>query len=326
MTAGASRTGVKVLYIVAGTRSGSTLLDRLLGSMDGYFSSGELRYLWERGLIEGRRCGCGSHVSECPVWSKVLQVDLGDGPVTTRMPADVVAMQRATLRTRHTWRVLRARREELTGTMLGRTAEIAERLYRAVAAVTGTRVVVDSSKLPSDGALLRLMPRIDPYVVHLVRDPRAVAFSWQRRKTEHDRQTAAEMPRWSVTSTGINWLAVNAASEALLAHMGKGRRLRVRYEDFVQRPREVVERIAAMVGEPKAELPFTGMHTALIAPNHTVSGNPDRFTSGPVTLRSDDEWTHALAPAGRLITTGLALPLLPRYRYPVRSGRSARPA
>ena len=44
--------------------------------------------------------------------------------------------------------------------------------YRAIAARTGARVIVDSSKFASDAALL---PRtgITPAYVHLIRDPRA---------------------------------------------------------------------------------------------------------------------------------------------------------
>ena len=43
---------VKVLLLAGSGRSGSTVLANLLGSVEGAFSGGELRYLWERGLRE----------------------------------------------------------------------------------------------------------------------------------------------------------------------------------------------------------------------------------------------------------------------------------
>lgn len=46
---------VKVLYIAGWGRSGSTILDNVLGQVEGFFSGGELSYLWERGLSENRR-------------------------------------------------------------------------------------------------------------------------------------------------------------------------------------------------------------------------------------------------------------------------------
>src|SRR6266542_1121845 len=39
-----------VLFIGGYSRSGSTLLDLLLGQLPGFFSSGELAYIWSHGL------------------------------------------------------------------------------------------------------------------------------------------------------------------------------------------------------------------------------------------------------------------------------------
>ena len=61
-----------VLYIAGTGRSGSTVLANILGEVDGVFTAGEVRYLWQRGLREGRLCGCGVPVRECPVWGDVL--------------------------------------------------------------------------------------------------------------------------------------------------------------------------------------------------------------------------------------------------------------
>src|ERR1700684_4694430 len=61
-----------VIYIAGTGRSGSTVLANILGEVEGLFAAGEVRYLWQRGLKEGRLCGCGLPVRECPVWSRVL--------------------------------------------------------------------------------------------------------------------------------------------------------------------------------------------------------------------------------------------------------------
>jgi hypothetical protein len=62
----------KVLFIMGMTRSGSTVLDNVLGEVDGFFSAGEVRLIWKRGILESRSCGCGSPVLECPVWREVV--------------------------------------------------------------------------------------------------------------------------------------------------------------------------------------------------------------------------------------------------------------
>jgi hypothetical protein len=51
---------VRVLYIGGLGRSGSTLLDRMIGQLPGFFSAGEIREVWQQGLRENRPCGCGT--------------------------------------------------------------------------------------------------------------------------------------------------------------------------------------------------------------------------------------------------------------------------
>lgn len=72
---------MKVLYIGGTGRSGSTILDQILGQLDGFFAVGELSQIWERGLVSRRKCGCGMPVPECPVWSPILARAFG-GPWT----------------------------------------------------------------------------------------------------------------------------------------------------------------------------------------------------------------------------------------------------
>jgi hypothetical protein len=306
----------RVLYVLGWGRSGSTVLANILGEIEGFFAVGELHYLWERGLLEGRLCGCGRTAEACEIWSEILR-RVGVGSQVD--PAEVTGWLRDTLRIRQTPRLLRLRRGvPLAPPALARYAALTERVYAEVREVTGARVVVDSSKIPADAALLPLLPGVDPYYVQLVRDPRAVAFSWARVKDHRDPNAPAVMVRHGTLDSGANWTTWNLLAEGLARKVGPGRFLRVRYEDLVAQPRTTVATIARMVGAAEAELPFEDEHTARLGPNHTVSGNPDRFRTGPTTLRSDDEWMRAQAAQDRWITTALALPLMRRYRYPVR--------
>ncbi len=49
----------RVCLIGATGRSGSTLVSRVLGSVPGAFSVGELCWLWTYGVLRNRACGCG---------------------------------------------------------------------------------------------------------------------------------------------------------------------------------------------------------------------------------------------------------------------------
>jgi hypothetical protein len=115
------------------------------------------------------------------------------------------------------------------------------------------------------------------------------------------------------------WLLRNMGANRVRRHVGPDRSMLLRYEDFVARPRRVLEDILAMVGV-RGELPLADERTLAIGPQHSISGNPIRFTTGTVTLKEDDEWVTAQPPRDRRIVTAICLPLLRRYGYPVRPG------
>ncbi len=308
--AGDDHADVKVLYIAGWGRSGSTILDNLLGQLDGFFSTGELRYIWERGVIGDWVCGCGRPVKACEVWSVVLERLERDPTIPSART--ILEWQRLVTRFRHTRKLLAldpaAVSEQPT---LSSYAAVVRKLYATVADVTGARVIVDSSKRPSDAAVLALVPGLDVYVVHLVRDPRAVAYSWQKRQPGIDRHR--------VTESTASWLAWNVATEELRARLDDRSTL-VRYEGFVQRPTQTLRRLVELVGEDPALVQVPAANVFQLAGTHTVSGNPARFRSGSVAVRPDTEWQAGLAGWQRMLATAIAAPLLRRYGY--RAARS----
>ena len=306
---------IKVAYIMAWGRSGSTLLGNLLGEVEGFFHAGELRTIWEKGLLHGRLCGCGVPVPECDFWKEVLE--RGFGSVDA---ARVFGAQRDAARLRHTPRYLAARRDaELPGGASTQTyATAVQDLYRALAEVTSSSVIVDSSKREADAALLRLLPDVEPYYVHLVRDPRAVAYSWQRRKKTPEPRR--EMVTYKPSTSTRNWLGLNVTGEVVRRKAGRGRYLLVRYEDLARNPEEALKSIVQLLGQWPAELPVDADGGVRLQPNHTAGGNPGRFSTGSVALKLDDEWVSMQPRGQRLVATTIAMPLLRRYRYPLRAG------
>src|SRR5438067_145989 len=68
---------VKVVYIAGCGRSGSTLLDRILGEAPGFVPGGELRNVWSWGVTPTARCGCGVGFQECSFWRAVYDEAYG---------------------------------------------------------------------------------------------------------------------------------------------------------------------------------------------------------------------------------------------------------
>lgn len=307
-----------MLYVAGWGRSGSTLLDTALGSFPGVVSTGELRYLWERGLAQARRCGCGRPVPACPFWQGVLarveRARRGRGARPSRpAAADVVALQDRVARTRHAPGIA-GRDDPGLRALRGLTGDLA----RAVVAEAGAQVLVDSSKMPADGALyLRAGDDVQLHVVHLVRDPRAVAHSWQRPKLMTDLAVPVPIDPHCPAASSRYWLGMNLLAERLGRHAVTYRR--VRYEDLVADPATVLGTVLADAGlAPDVDAVVTpdGLR---VAPNHTVAGNPSRFADGLVALRPDEAWRTDQPPGHRVAATLPALPLLRRYGYPLPS-------
>jgi hypothetical protein len=92
----------------------------------------------------------------------------------------------------------------------------------------------------------------------------------------------------------------------------------LRFEDFFARPRETVQRVAALVGERAGDLSFLEDGSVRLSANHTVAGHWVRAYTGRVELWRDEEWRTRQPGPERLAATALSLPFLLRYRYPIR--------
>lgn len=308
---------VKVLYIAGWSRSGSTLLDITLGSVPGLTSTGELRHLWIRGLVQERLCGCGVPVPKCDHWRRVLD-RIGGYPHSEGMldPEAVIADQRAVGRTRHTRRLLSGADDPA----VRRLQDLHRRLYSSILEETGASVVVDSSKMPADAALLATAEGIDLHLVHLVRDPRAVAWSWQRPKMMTDIVPPRPIAPHTPLRSTLQWLGWNRLIERVAQHAASVSF--VRYEDLVARPTEVLGDLVRAVGLPRESVDgLVEGDRFRIEGSHTVAGNPARFNTGSVTVTLDDDWYRDQPGAERWTATTVALPRLRRYGYPLVAGR-----
>jgi hypothetical protein len=301
---------LRVLYLVAKGRSGSNILAHVLGQLDGYENLGELYLLWRWGLVDAARCGCGRPTPDCPLWAEVVT----DPAIAAVDPRDAARWQDAVLSWLGAPRVLAHRHRPADWPELARTIALRGALYRRVAEVSGARVLVDASKWPWDPAVLGMIQGVDVRVVHLTRDPRAVAHSWRRRRTWGDQaDTPTEMPRFSPAASTASWMARNAVTEAVHALTAVPWR-HERYEDLASDPAGTVGRITAHAGVP-ASLPLLDTATLDLQPTHGIGGNPSKFQSGPVTLRLDDEWETAMPARDRRLVSVIAGPLRGRYGY-----------
>ena len=303
---------IKVLLIASCDRSGSTVVGNILGSGANFFHGGEIHHVWGRGLIGNWLCGCGRPFRDCDLWTGVLEEAFGGAD---RVDAHSMANLRMIAYSKQNR--LRAfsseGRRHLQAT-LSAYLENLDKLYRAIQSRTGAKAIVDSSKTAVHGWLLTMLPAIDLHLLHLVRDARGVAYSLGKKKLHLGAPEQRYMARHGPWKSSRMWLRDNLAIESLRSSLA-GRTLKVRYEDFVAGPGNVLRSVCELVGEDAANLPPIVASRVEIQTSHTVSGNPMRLATGALEIRADEEWRAQMTFLQRAVVTALTWPVLRQYGY-----------
>ena len=336
---------VKVLKITGLGRSGSTILDVVLGNHPRIESVGEVGNLirtgWiSRGSLRGidpKRlrvpiCTCGKRLDvpyvesadeACPFWSGVRREWAGradpDGiEGYPKLQNDFELKRR--------WpRLLYERRRPSAA--FRSYAGLTRAFFESVRAVSGKPVVVDSAMVPVRTFTLGMVPGIDVYAVHLVRDGRGVITS-HRKTLEKDlqagttpdhgglamRKTTARRRVLYLVSVA-RWVVLNLASEWVCSRLGPDRAMRLRYEDFVADPEGALGRIGSLIGLDLGDLARAASSGEPMHAGHNVGGNRTK-KSGTITLRPDEqEWRGALSPKEQRLSWALMGWLMRRYGY-----------
>jgi hypothetical protein len=302
----------RVLYLGGLGRSGTTLVERLLGELPSVCALGEIVHLWQRDIRDDERCGCGARFSACTFWIRVGERAF-DGWANVDVDR-VHALRDAVERTRHIPRLAAGQMPEAD---VREYANYYARVYRAAAEISGADVVVDSSKHSALAHVLRYADDLDLRVVHVVRDPRGVAYSWTKTVARPEADGTSVMTRYSPGRSALLWNAHNAAF-GLLARRGVPVR-RIRYEEFLTDPRAALIRLADFAGITlaPADMAFLRPQYADLSVGHSAAGNPMRFTVGRLPLRHDDAWVRSLPAGQRRLVGTVCGPLLRAYGYPL---------
>ena len=227
----------------------------------------------------------------------------------------MVAQARAATRIRHVPSMVAPGGGDRLHTKLGNQyVSRLEELYAAVADVVGASMIVDSSKFPGYGRVVSSLDSVETKVMHVVRDARAVAYSWLRKKPQPDTDARSHMMQRRARAVAPRWVTANLAAEALFGSADDSY-VRFRYEDFAVEPENTLNAALETLGlESLPQGLITDGH-ATLQPTHTISGNPSRFATGSVELKVDDEWKTQLSRKDSRVVTSLSLPLLARYGY-----------
>ena len=271
-----------------------------------------MNYFWAAGYEEDVLCSCGAPLRQCEFWRDVVLSAYGelsdDGISELVKIEDRVARRRNALRIRFSAlrdAEFRQGAREYFGSL--------RRMYRAVAERGASNLIVDASKEPSQAYLLR-EAGFEVKVLHLIRDPRAVVYSRQRKKRKlENSEGETYMPIQSTLMASVKWAGVNILSERLRANGFPY--LRVRYEDLVEDPEGITRAILAFAGLPFDELSYIRGKSIHVQASHIPLGNPGKFVRGGVEVRGDFRWRSGLSWHKQMLVQLITWFLVSRYGY-----------
>ena len=263
---------LRILYITSRGHSGSTLLDLLISGHSALTSVGELKML---SSVERQRrlCSChGLEPEECPYWHEV----------------EDVLEERAGLR-------FADLQLDSPDPWLHHQHNLA--LYESVAMVSGSRIIVDSSKsLPRLRDLLRGQELYGGYEllpIHLLRGPLGLVYSYVKNGS-------VVTPR-DLALVCYNYCNNFFRTEALLDARPH---LFVRYEHLACRPEKELRRIMNVLAIPFEE----GQLDWGRGPRRNLHGNDMRFRAGGA-IRPDRSWRRGLTLSQTCAVLWLTLPV-----------------
>ena len=153
--------------------------------------------------------------------------------------------------------------------------------------MAGAEVVVDSSKLPTYASVLDGLDGIDLRVAHFLRDPRAAAYSWRRKKLQPDLGPGAFMERRGAGKSAVLWSVWNRSLE-MLAGDRPHAYARVTYEEFLADPRAEAQRLLdafALAGDLDPVFAGRGHRPPVDQPHRRRQPQPAPAGPGPAGRR-----------------------------------------
>jgi Sulfotransferase family len=248
---------MRVLFILGSGHCGSTLLDLLLDGHSRIVGVGEMS-----GARPDDRCTCGRAASACKFWRDAL----GQEPWVRHEPyrgKTAFLLGHGDYRVPSSHHIID----------VDNYRQQVETAYRRILQSTGADLLVDSSKSPERAEILSQSKAVDPVVLHLVRDGRAVTWSFVRKYE----------PRLPYL---LRWAGTNMKVEVLRKRwQTRVRFLFMRYEDLVDDPQSQLTRLCEAVGleyEP-------GMLAFRSSEHHQIGGNRIRLASD-ADIHADNAW------------------------------------
>ena len=273
-----------LVYIASDVRSGSTLLDMVLGGHPNILSIGELQFLKDHFQRKGTgyswdwRCTCGEYFDTCPFWSKI------DHRITIDTGLPIRSLETWVKRSAQFFPLMVLPNKRLGNyrssyPSIQRGLDAAQNCWKIVDLlhmVTGKEIIVDSSKIAEQFRFLYVWRPKRIRMSYLLRDGRGVIYSKMHREGDSARKASK------------TWVLENLKILLIKALIPKKKSIMVKYEDLCQNSQLEINRITSFLNIPPVKVRLSK------SDRHNVCGSPHRFNKDDTNIRLDERWRSKL--------------------------------
>ena len=300
-----------IVYVLGHARSGSTILNILLGDISGVFAAGEISNYDVSGWKSDEFCSCGKKACECEFWSAVRQ------SVEPCLNLDSDELQSVT-KAVDNWRsILPSKKSKAVTKLSDKYNQFAIGLYKAIFDQAGCDWVVDASKSPMRMHSLLRNDELSYYVIHVVRDPRAVCYSLNKALKKDPKGGVQKDLNGRPYLTTIKELYLSAFLSHLIKNkLPSERYIRLKHEDLVESTESVLVGLGSFLKVDCSELISRLASDGVLAQSHNVAGNRLRMQKN-IKIRYDSSWLTEAGAVKHVGATLLLAPLLLWFKYPI---------
>lgn len=286
---------IKLIYIVSNGRSGSTLLDMLIGKHSKCYTLGEFQMLPIDFEYNTQPCGCGESLKNCHFWSQIYLANekIIDEGVISRF------------RNFGAGKLLRW--NELKSVYLNKPERIEEKqeIYKygqenytvftsvlnKVREEMDVEYLVDASKDLYRLKWLAQSELFDISVLHIIKSPEAFVYSMRKSEMRFFpkmKRTIRMSLRWVIENHFIN--------KVCSKYIVNGRYTKVKYEDLASNTQDELKNLFSKINLTYEKNILEG---GFFHENHAISGNKMRFKSSVIKL--DQKWKSELSLFQRIL-------------------------
>ena len=272
---------INLIYIASNGRSGSTLLDMLLGRHKNCFTLGEFQVLSIEYIVNKHLCGCGKRLDMCDFWDGIIKKNkkiIFDGSISRFRKNDNGSVLR--------WKELKDiffntfnSKKEISRYGL-ENYKVLKSLIKTAQSNKKINFLIDASKDPYRLAWLLRSKYFEIKILHIIKLPEAFVYSMCKNEQNF-------VKRWFKTiRMSLRWILQNIIISKV---SNKHSKKKIRYEELALNTHTNLKEIFNFLN-----LKYQNTSKDVFQKkNHAIAGNIMRFNSRKILL--DDKWKSKMS-------------------------------